>query len=36
MKHHNEAGLAVARLLESHPNVEKVWYRAWTPTPTGK
>jgi len=26
MKHHNEAGLAVAKLLESHPNVEKVWY----------
>src|SRR5512145_3240255 len=26
MKHHNEAGLAVAKMLESHPNVEKVWY----------
>jgi cystathionine gamma-synthase len=26
MKHHNEAGMAVARLLESHPKVEKVWY----------
>ncbi len=26
MKHHNEAGLAVARMLESHPKIEKVWY----------
>lgn len=26
MEHHNAAGLAVAHMLESHPNVEKVWY----------
>ncbi len=26
MKHHNEAGLAVARMLEAHPKIEKVWY----------
>jgi cystathionine gamma-synthase len=26
MKHHNEAGMAVARMLEAHPNIEKVWY----------
>lgn len=26
MRHHNEAGLAVARALEAHPKVEKVWY----------
>jgi cystathionine gamma-synthase len=26
MDHHNEAGLAVARMLESHPKIEKVWY----------
>jgi cystathionine gamma-synthase len=26
MKHHNEAGLAVARMLEGHPKIEKVWY----------
>jgi cystathionine gamma-synthase len=26
MKHHNEAGLAVARMLEAHPQIEKVWY----------
>ncbi len=26
MKHHNEAGLAIARLLEAHPKIEKVWY----------
>jgi cystathionine gamma-synthase len=28
MEHHNNAGLAVARMLESHPKVEKVWYPA--------
>ncbi len=28
MEHHNRAGLAVARMLESHPKVEKVWYPA--------
>jgi cystathionine gamma-synthase len=26
MEHHNHAGLEVARMLESHPKVEKVWY----------
>jgi len=26
MEHHNTAGLAVARMLEAHPKVEKVWY----------
>lgn len=26
MEHHNRAGLAVARFLESHPKVERVWY----------
>jgi cystathionine gamma-synthase len=26
MEHHNRAGLAVARALESHPKIEKVWY----------
>jgi len=26
MKHHNEAGLAVAKMLEAHPKIEKVWY----------
>ena len=26
MEHHNKAGLAVARMLESHPKIEKVWY----------
>ena len=26
MEHHNKAGLAVAKFLESHPNVEKVFY----------
>jgi cystathionine gamma-synthase len=26
MKHHNESGLAVARMLEAHPKIEKVWY----------
>ncbi len=26
MKHHNEAGMAIARMLESHPKIEKVWY----------
>jgi len=28
MEQHNRAGLAVARMLESHPKVEKVWYPA--------
>ena len=26
MEHHNKAGLAVARMLEAHPKIEKVWY----------
>jgi cystathionine gamma-synthase len=26
MEHHNRAGLAIARLLEAHPKIEKVWY----------
>ncbi len=26
MKHHNEAGLQIARFLEKHPKIEKVWY----------
>jgi cystathionine gamma-synthase len=26
MKHHNQAGLAIARMLERHPKIEKVWY----------
>lgn len=26
MEHHNKAGLAVSRMLESHPKIEKVWY----------
>ncbi len=26
MEHHNRAGLEVARMLEAHPKVEKVWY----------
>jgi cystathionine gamma-synthase len=25
-EHHNRAGLEIARMLESHPKVEKVWY----------
>ena len=26
MEHHNRAGLVVARMLEAHPKIEKVWY----------
>lgn len=26
MKHHNEAGLKVARMLQHHPKIERVWY----------
>jgi cystathionine gamma-synthase len=26
MEQHNSAGLAVARMLESHPKIEKIWY----------
>lgn len=25
MEHHNSAGMAVAKMLESHPKIEKVW-----------
>jgi cystathionine gamma-synthase len=28
MEQHNSSGLAVARMLESHPKIEKVWYPA--------
>ncbi|MCX8030911.1 MAG: PLP-dependent aspartate aminotransferase family protein [Thermodesulfovibrionales bacterium] len=26
MEHHNQAGMKVAKMLESHPKIEKVWY----------
>ena len=26
MEHHNRAGLEIARMLEAHPTIEKVWY----------
>lgn len=26
MEHHNRTGLAIARMLESHPKIEKIWY----------
>jgi cystathionine gamma-synthase len=26
MEHHNRAGIEVARMLEAHPKIEKVWY----------
>jgi len=26
MEHHNRAGLAIARMLETHPKIERVWY----------
>ncbi|MGO9378723.1 MAG: trans-sulfuration enzyme family protein [Dissulfurispiraceae bacterium] len=26
MEHHNKAGLTVAKMLEGHPKIEKVWY----------
>ena len=28
MEHHNKAGLAIAKMLEAHPKIEKVWYPA--------
>jgi len=28
MEQHNRSGLAVARMLEAHPKIEKVWYPA--------
>ena len=36
MEHHNNAGLAVARMLESHPKIEKVWYPALESHPDHK
>ena len=36
MEHHNRAGLAVARMLEAHPKVEKVWYPALASHPDHK
>ena len=26
MEHHNRSGLAIARMIESHPKIEKIWY----------
>jgi cystathionine gamma-synthase len=26
MEHHNRAGQSIARMLESHPKIEKIWY----------
>jgi len=26
MEHHNRAGLSIARMIESHPKIEKIWY----------
>lgn len=26
IEHHNHSGLAIARMLESHPKIEKIWY----------
>jgi cystathionine gamma-synthase len=36
MEHHNRAGLAVARYLEKHPKVLKVWYPGLTSHPDHK
>jgi len=36
MEHHNSAGLAVARMLEAHPKIEKVWYPALESHPDHK
>jgi cystathionine gamma-synthase len=36
MEHHNSAGLAIARMLESHPKIEKVWYPALESHPDHK
>ncbi|MFZ5996755.1 MAG: trans-sulfuration enzyme family protein [Nitrospirota bacterium] len=36
MEHHNRAGLAVARMLEAHPKIEKVWYPALESHPDHK
>lgn len=36
MEHHNRAGLAVAKMLEAHPKIEKVWYPALESHPDHK
>lgn len=36
MEHHNRAGLSVAKFLEKHPAVEKVWYPALPSHPDHK
>ena len=36
MEHHNKAGLAVAKMLEAHPKIEKVWYPALKSHPDHK
>ncbi len=36
MEHHNKAGLAVAKMLEAHPKIEKVWYPALESHPDHK
>jgi cystathionine gamma-synthase len=36
MEHHNRAGVEVARMLESHPKIEKVWYPALESHPDHK
>jgi len=36
MEQHNKAGLAVARMLEAHPKIEKVWYPALKSHPDHK
>lgn len=33
MRHHNEAGMAVAHMLSEHPKIEKVWYPGLTSHP---
>jgi cystathionine gamma-synthase len=36
MEHHNKAGLAIAKMLEAHPKIEKVWYPALMSHPDHK
>ncbi len=36
MEQHNKAGLAVAKMLEAHPKIEKVWYPALKSHPDHK
>ncbi len=36
MEQHNKAGLAVAKMLEAHPKIEKVWYPALASHPDHK